>query len=194
LGRDALYVLDVAIVAHLTQHGELAARSKGASLSDLQRATIEIAAQAVSISLSIRELIRQAHLFGAFVLLRPLVERTATIAWLRHHPDAVVAWHSGKRQKSPPRLPEMVKALLEWDAFPSGQDSSKVGEFTQLLHKLVHGDPEATKWNVIAEEDGTYSHGMGRMLSSPETCDFVAVVTLHYFSLATKLTEEILAP
>jgi hypothetical protein len=193
LGREPLYVFDRLIPLRLEEHKQIAPFTDGANLTDLQRATIEIVPQAVSVALAIRELIRQAYLFPAFVLLRPLIERTATVAWLRVNPAAVVAWHAGWPVTARPRLPRMLTTLLEWDRI-GGQDPSKVGEFSKLLHKIVHGDPSITYWNVEHELDGRFTHGMGKMLTSPGLCDFVTVIGLHYFSLVTKLAREILVP
>jgi hypothetical protein len=192
-GREPLLILDHLISLRLSEHKDIVPHTYRTNLSDLQRATIEIVPQAVSIALAVRELLRQAYLFPAVVLLRPLIERTATVAWLRAHPSAVSSWHTGWPAKARPSLPKMLTALLEWDQL-GGQDPSKAGEFAKLLHQIVHGDPSITHWNVVAEIDGGFTHGMGKMLNSPGLCDFVAIITLHYLSLTTKLAQEILVP
>lgn len=56
------------------------------SLDDLQHAAMEIIPQGINIALSIRELVRLGHLFGALVLMRPLLERIACISILRKKP------------------------------------------------------------------------------------------------------------
>jgi hypothetical protein len=195
LGRELLYIFDLTIALRLDEHKQIASHTGGPGLSDLQRATIEIVPQAVSIALAIRELVRQANLFPAFVLLRPLIERTATVAWLRARPEAVAAWHHGRQpaRRRRPRLSQMLTTLHEWDQL-STKDPQKISEFSKLLHQIVHGDPSITHWNVVAESDGEFTHGMGKMLHRPGMCDFVCLVTLHYFSLVTKLAQEILLP
>lgn len=193
LGLDSLHLFDLLIVHRLDEHAQIASYTAAPGLSDLQRAAIQIVPQAVSIALAIRELIRQAYLFPAVVLLRPLIERTAIIAWLRATPDAVAAWHAGWPRSKQPRLPAMVATLHGWDQL-STQDPQKIAAFSKLLHQIVHGDPAVTHLNVIVEPEGKATHGMGKMLQNPALCDFVSVITLHYFSLVTKLAQEILLP
>lgn len=193
LGLESLHVFDLLIPLRLEEHKQIAPHTAGQNLSDLQRATVEIVPQAVSLALAIRELIRQAYLFPAFVLLRPMIERTATVAWLRANPAAVAAWHGGWPPAARPRLPQMITTLLEWDQLGT-QDPQKVSAFAKLLNQIVHGDPSITHWNIVTEPDGKFTHGMGKMLNSRALCDFVCVVTLHYFSLVTKLAQDILVP
>lgn len=191
LGRESLYVFDRLISLRLDEHSKIAPLTRGATLTDLQRATIVIVPQAVSVALAIRELIRQAYLFPALVLLRPLIERAAIVAWLRAHPGAVASWHAGWRSR--PSLPQMLTTLLEWDRI-GGQDPSQVKSFSKLLHQIVHGDPSITQLNIEHEPGSGFTHGMGKMLARPDLCDFVCLVTFHYFSLVTKLAQEILLP
>ena len=72
-------------------HRRLAARTYATDLTPLQIAATEIIPQGVSIALSMRELIRQAYLFSAGILMRPLVERTGMIYYLQKNPEAVTA-------------------------------------------------------------------------------------------------------
>ena len=80
-------------------------------LSELQHAACQIIPQGVNIALSIRELIRQAYLFPAQVLMRPLIERAAIISYLCLHPNAVALWHSGWQYSKRPKLAEMMHAM-----------------------------------------------------------------------------------
>lgn len=50
-----------------------------AELSRLQRAASQLVPGACSIALSIRELVRQAYLYSAMILLRPLVGRVGAL-------------------------------------------------------------------------------------------------------------------
>ena len=193
LGLESLHIFDLLIPIRLEEHAQIAAHTGGSGLSDLQRAAIQIVPQTVGIALAIRELIRQAYLFPAFILLRPLIERTATVAWLRANADAVVAWHAGWPRSAQPRLPDMLTALHHWDEL-GVKDSDRISAFSKLLHRIVHGDPSITLWNIVAEPDGKFSHAMGKMVNNPGLCDFISQMTLHYFSLATKLAQETLLP
>ena len=64
-------------------------QQNSAGLTALQRSACQIIPQGVSIALSIRELIRQAYLLSALILIRPLIERAAIISYLDVHPDDV---------------------------------------------------------------------------------------------------------
>jgi hypothetical protein len=79
LGRELLFHFDQLISSAMEQNASTAPRSHGRVLSDHQNMACQVIAQALSIALSIRELIRQGYLFGAHVLLRALVERAAIL-------------------------------------------------------------------------------------------------------------------
>src|SRR3989344_9204142 len=80
-------------------------------LSRLQWAVCQIIPQGISISLSIRELIRQAYLFSALILIRPLIERDAIISYLNIHPEKVDLWEKGWIHGSRPSLAELQKEM-----------------------------------------------------------------------------------
>src|SRR5450759_4137182 len=78
LGRETLYAFDKLIIVCLETSAEIAPRTHKIDKTDLQWAACQLIPQGISIALSIRELVRQGHLFGALVLIRPLAERAAT--------------------------------------------------------------------------------------------------------------------
>jgi hypothetical protein len=82
LGSELLKLFDTTIVKSMAVHRQLSARTYATDLSPLQIAAIEIIPQGVSIALSMRELVRQAYLFSAGILMRPLVERTGMVYYL----------------------------------------------------------------------------------------------------------------
>lgn len=88
LGRPLLHHFDLVIVAALAQQHAIGpwTRRNSDSLTRLQAAACQIVPAACSIALGIRELIRQAYLFPALMLLRPLIERVATISYLAEPP------------------------------------------------------------------------------------------------------------
>ena len=95
LGRDILLAFDKSIPPALEIHMRIAERTFRGELNPLQVAATEIIPQGVSIALSIRELVRQAYLYSAGILIRPLLARVGTIRYLQHKPDAVELWRSG---------------------------------------------------------------------------------------------------
>jgi len=82
----------------MEQNFRAAPTSHGRVLSDHQEMACQVIAQALSIALSIRELIRQGYLFGAHVLLRALVERAAILLYLHLYPNDIERWKRGWHQ------------------------------------------------------------------------------------------------
>jgi hypothetical protein len=64
LGRHLLFHFDQIISSAMEQNSVTAPTSHGRSLTDQQHAACQLIPQALSIMLSIRELIRQGYLFG----------------------------------------------------------------------------------------------------------------------------------
>ena len=79
LGRVSVFGFDNQISFTLYVNGFIAGytRAHHSELSPLQTAAAQIIPQGISLALSVRELIRQGYLFGALVLVRPLIERAA---------------------------------------------------------------------------------------------------------------------
>src|SRR5215831_2287971 len=83
LGLESLLHYDRLIITCLEVSAKVAAYTHTyTNKSDLQTAASQIIPQSISIALSIRELIRQGYLFGAFVLIRPFAERTIMTLFL----------------------------------------------------------------------------------------------------------------
>ncbi len=89
VGSKALMRFDLAIVEAMKANQAVARGSHQGPLTPLQLAACEIIPQAISISLSIRELIRQGYLLSGMILIRPLIERTAIVSYLVQNPVAV---------------------------------------------------------------------------------------------------------
>ena len=96
LGHPTLLEFDQSIPAAMKINTRLAQGTFTRELSPVEQAAVQLISQAVSIAMSIRELIRQGYLFSAGLLLRPLIERVGTVEYLRVHPEAVQAWHAGR--------------------------------------------------------------------------------------------------
>jgi hypothetical protein len=185
LGRDSLLRFDQTIVGALKANQAVAGASRVASdLSDLQRAACEIIPQAISISLSIRELIRQAYLLSGFILVRPLIERTAIISYLVREPDAVHLWKQGWPHGKRPSLAKML------DSMGWAQVGESMGrKICDLYNHLVHGDPLASQWNTIGLPGGGIGYASGRITDRPELCDIIASNTYaHMFILMAMMT------
>lgn len=109
LGNKSLLEFDLAIPRAMQVHTAIGQKTFVNQLSPLQRCATEIIPQGVSISLSIRELIRQAYLFSALILMRPLVERTGLMQYLVTYPHAVDAWHAGWPRQAQPSFDALFR-------------------------------------------------------------------------------------
>ena len=185
LGRETLHAFDNLIIACMKSNSEIAPRSHEVTKSDLQLAACQIIPQGISISLSIRELIRQGYLFGALVLLRPLVERAITILYLSSHQDKLAVWNRGWKHNERPKLSAMLNAI-GGTAFPN------VGpEVTRSLNSLTHGDPDSALWNLVQIGPQAMGHAVGKMLESPKLCDKVCLEAAAWLSVILSLMHKL---
>lgn len=92
---DGVIAFDAMIVELMKKSRVIAALTGRQDLSSLQRSAAKVVPQGISLGLGIRELIRQAHLFSAAVLLRSVLERAAIVHYLIRHPDAILVWEAG---------------------------------------------------------------------------------------------------
>ncbi|HTU93362.1 MAG TPA: hypothetical protein VMF69_24995 [Gemmataceae bacterium] len=187
LGHPTLLELDQAIPPAMQTHARLAQATFNRELSPVEKAAAQLVPQAVSIALSIRELIRQGYLFSAALLLRPLVERVGTVEYLRVNPGAVEAWHAGWPRKGQPCLQELLEAASQAEAVNPGE----LRYFANVLHKLIHPDPTGGLWNMINREDGRPAFSSGKILEDPQFCDFVSVTASRFLGLVTRIAVDI---
>ena len=170
LGNGHLLSFDKAIPPALAINLAVARRTFGLAMSPLQEAASEIIPQGVSIALSVRELVRQAYLYSAGILVRPLVERTATIYWLRDHPASVEAWSRGWSRKDQPTLEQLLS-----HQFP-GHNNDHLAAFRKMLHKLMHADPAGAMFNMLKREDGQFVFPSGKITEDHKMCEFISIM------------------
>lgn len=187
LGYPTLLEFDLAIPPAIKTHIRLSQGTFDRDLSQLEQAAAQLIPQAVSIALSIRELIRQGYLYSAALLLRPLIERVGLVEYLRIHPEAVQSWHSGWLRRGQPSLQKLLETISQIEA--KSDDDFKF--FTNVLHKLIHPDPTGAFWNMITREDGKPAFSSGKLLHDPEFCDFVSVVGCRMLLLVTRIAKDI---
>jgi hypothetical protein len=181
---------DQAIPPAMRTNTRLAQGTFNRQLSPVEQAAAHLVPQAVSIALSIRELIRQGYLFSAGLLLRPLIERVGTVEYLRVHPEAVAAWHAGWPRKEQPCLQELLEATSQAEA----ASPDELRFFANMLHKLIHPDPSGGLWNMITREDGRPAFSSWKILDDPQLCDFVSVTASRFLVLAMRIAEDIFQP
>jgi hypothetical protein len=167
LGRQSVFHFDQLISAVMETNFRVAPLTR-MPMTDLQKAATMLIPQGISLSLSIRELVRQGYLFSAAVLLRPLMERTAIIAYLRANPSAITIWESGWKFRERPSLATMLQTI-------SGQrvDLVKAKLMCDTLNHLVHGDPMSSDYNLVELGEAGMGYAPSKITNAPDVCDFV---------------------
>jgi hypothetical protein len=168
LGRNLLFHFDQIISSAMEQNSKTAPTSHGHLLTDQQHAACQLIPQALSIMLSIRELVRQGYLFGAHVLVRALAERAAILLYLHLYPEKIECWNRGWQHKEAPSLAKMfdeIQAKLERTPRVEGRN------LTASMNSLVHGKPDSARWNLVSIGESRVGHAVSKILNRPDLCD-----------------------
>ena len=174
LGRQSVFAFDQVISMCLKANAEVAAHTHEIQLSDLQEAASQIIPQGIHLALTIRELVRQGYLFGALVLVRPLMERAATMSYLDENPDDVALWKKGWSYSDRPSLNKRLQAM-------SGKaDTSSAKQLCDTFNSIVHGDPVGAQWSIVRLSDNRAGYSVSKTINEPELCDFICFQTYHY--------------
>lgn len=185
LGNEHLQSFDHAMPPAMTANLAVARRTFDLKMTPIQKAASEIIPQGISIALSIRELVRQAYLYSAGILVRPLVERTATVHWLRDNPQSLIAWHSGWSRKDQPTLEQLLAHLHP------GHNNSDLGTFRVMMHKLMHADPAGAVYNMLQRSDGQSVFPSGKIIDDPKMCSFISIMGEVYLRKLVVVAEEL---
>ncbi len=177
LGRATLLQFDQTISTVLKLNLSTAQRSHGMQLSDMQQMACVVIPQSVSLALSIRELVRQGYLFGAHMLVRPLVERVTILLYLQAVPSAIVKWKRGWHSGDAPGLSRMLEAIQRAGNRP---DIAKGADLTAPFNSLLHGKPDSAPWNTIALDGGKPGYASSKILDRPDLCDDVCAQALTW--------------
>jgi hypothetical protein len=167
LGQALLFHFDQLISSAMEQNAITAPTSHGRVLTDHQNMACQVIAQALSITLSIRELIRQGYLFGAHVLLRALVERAAILLYLNLYPDDIERWKRGWHQDAPvlAKMFDKIQAKQQRNPTVAGRD------LTATMNSLLHSKPDSAPWNMVPLEETGLGHAVSKILNRPDLCD-----------------------
>jgi hypothetical protein len=168
LGQTLLFHLDQIICATMEQNAKVAPFSCSKKLTDPQQMASQVIPQAISLMLSIRELIRQGYLFGAHVLVRAFVERATILLYLHLYPDEIGCWNRGWEHRDAPSLARMFEAIQK-NREPD--ETVRGWKLTSSMNSLLHAKPDSARWNLVWTEDGKLGHASSRILNRPELCD-----------------------
>ena len=145
LGRQSLFRFDNLICSCLELNGKVAPRTHDIAKT-ICKGCVQLIPQAISIALSIRELIRQGYLFGALVLIRPLQERAAILLYLYQNPAEVAKWNRGWLLREAPNLSTMMDSIVKASGYPFPFDKHKA---TAEYNSLHHAKPDCAVWSMV---------------------------------------------
>lgn len=168
LGRNLLFHYDQIISSVMEQNSVTAPTTHGRPLTDHQRMACQVIPQALSITLSIRELIRQGYLFGAHVLVRALVERAAILLYLHLYPEEIDRWKRGWHQQDAPSLAKMFDAI---QSKQKRETPVRGRDLTASMNSLSHAKPDSAPWNLVSMGEKGLGHAVSKILNRPELCD-----------------------
>jgi hypothetical protein len=168
LGRELLFHFDQIICSAMEQNSIIAPKTHNCVLTDHQRMACIIIPQSLSITLSLRELVRQGYLFGAHVLLRALVERAAILLYLNLYPEAINIWNRGWQHNEAPGLAKMFDAIQsKWQGGPTVRGS----DLTAAMNSLLHAKPDSAPWNLVPIGEQSFGYAPSKILNRPDLCD-----------------------
>jgi hypothetical protein len=162
----------------------VAPRSHERSLSDSQRMACQVVAQALSIALSIRELIRQGYLFGGHVLIRALAERGAILLYPCLYPGEIGKWNRGWEHNDAPSLAKMFEKI---QAKQQPGSPIRGGDLTAPMNSLLDSKPDSARWNAVSLEEGKLGHAVSKILNRPELCDELCTNALPWLVVVTTM-------
>jgi len=166
LGLAAVQFFDQMLIGLAAQQRQIGPWTRTNAMSALQEAAAELVPGACSVTFSIRELVRQGYLLSARILLRPLVERVSTLAYLIDHEDAVDLWKAGWPHKSRPSLATRLSTITGPGEVPADIKAA-FDESRQIYNSLVHGDPHSALTSAIVLPDGNPGYTISKDVRSP---------------------------
>jgi hypothetical protein len=171
-GLKSLGMLDDALSSAQMSVGALAFSSNTAPAryrnTPLQDAVVGLILPTISVAAAIRELLSQAYVPAARILMRPLWERTAIVDYIVTQPDGLTRWLSGKQ----PSLLQLLKLIFA-DDDPNGEMSRmSVREF----HSVIHADPRALRKFLSIDIEG-FVYSAGRTYGLDEIVEGISVST-----------------
>jgi hypothetical protein len=190
-GRAALLHFDQVLIVLAAQQRRIGPWTRAHRLTPRQLAAADLVPGSCSIAFSIRELIRQGYLLPANILVRPLVERVSTLAYLIDHEDAVSLWQAGWPHRSRPSLAARLKAMAGPQNIPDGEVQRGLADLRDSYNSLVHGDPHSALTSAVLLPDGTAGYTTGKDLASPARADDICWQASTYAMVLTVRCAEI---
>lgn len=192
LGLPELLAFDRMISAAMEEQRAVAGWTHQHQLSPMQQAAAELVPGACSIALSIRELVRQAYLVSAMILIRPLVERVGALTYLIEKPSGLDLWEQGWPYARRPRLPELLTLMRGTNSVPLNAEAFKEAHAVAgLFNVLVHGGPDAAHLALIELPNGRPAYTSGKDVASPRRAADVSAQAAMYLLVLTLRTAQV---
>lgn len=185
LGRAALFRFDRVLIVLAAQQHRIGPWTQTRQLTLRQLAAAELVPGSCSIAFSIRELVRQGYLLSANILVRPLLERVSTLAYLIDHEEAVSLWQAGWPHHSRPDLATRLNAMGGPGNKPDADVQRSLDELRKTYNSLIHGDPQSALTSAVLLADGTAGYTTGKDLGSPARADDICQQATAYAMVLT---------
>ncbi len=187
LGRKLLFHFDQLICSAMKSNSILAPMTHDFKLTDAQRMACLVIPQSFSLSLSIRELIRQGYLFGAHVLKRALCERAVVMYYLYLYPEHVSCWHDGWHSRDgAPSLSKMIEKI----SVKNTPDLKVCGhDLAASMNSLLHAKPDSAYWNIISMNETKVGFAASKILDRPDLCDDLCADVIPWLALVLGMLE-----
>lgn len=186
LGRTLLVHFDQMIVCCMKQNAKISKISHNIELSDAQKMACQVISQAISIALSIRELVRQGYLFGAYVLVRSLYERAMILLYLYHFPEDILYWNNGWQQGEAPGLSAMMDRIKKGSL---DAPQAHASEMLRGMNGLLHAKPDSAYYNLISLDESRIGFSASKILNRPEVCDELCAEVLPLLTIVSPMME-----
>lgn len=184
LGRNLLFHFDKIISSAMEQNANAAPNSHKIELNDQQKMACTIIPQALSLMLSVRELIRQGYLFGAKVMVRSLVERAAILLYIYHYPEEVEKWNRGWLYRDAPNLSKMFEKINEKN---STDFDVKGHELTSQMNSILHAKPDTAYLNLVKTDAGSIGFASSKILNNPDMCDDICADVIPWVAVVQRM-------
>jgi hypothetical protein len=162
LGTGPLQRFDEALVSAFATCRTLAPLTRESELQQIERAVVDLVPTSISIAASIRELIRQAYLPAAKILLRPLIERTAVVDYVVNQPGGIELWCDGWDYRKRPKLEELMVSMSGRNGF----DRDMIRYIVDDFNSVVHAEPAGSRKFISNDPTGRPIYSPSRTLGA----------------------------
>lgn len=190
LGEPMLHQLDNMIICFSEKNPIIAryTRKNKASLTDIEQAGCSLIPSSFSLILSIRELLRQGYLYGAAVLMRPVVERVAILSYICDKPKSLTIWKNGWKYKERPTFTQLIENLAQ------NTEQEGKGELIKILHSLVHGGEDSLSFGAMKDDLSIFGFSSTKSLNNPRKCNDISLITCMMLIILLARTAQIFPP